>query len=572
MDEGAAMTTARTSRGHTLKRSALTIGIAALVAGCSSDASGGADAAALPDSGAGESDSGTTDAGAAHVTESVVVTVDLSSSAGSVRDLFGVNKKPTAYDAKDTNNSYDVSAAYRAFGISQVRLHGDDGIDLCAIYKDAKIEDYASGSPVVVSTCTADTSGGPPHLKWTVKDPSKVNDVANYRFTELDAALASLVGSGVAPYVRLGHFYNGVNDVGDTASWAKVAVNIYKHIIGTFAPSATKLSPAHVEVFNEPDGMFWVGAKADFYALFNATVDGVRAAATAAGNTVSVGGPGFTAQYLTKLKSSTSTANGFVGAVTAARLDFFSVHSYDDCATATLANGELFLKNVRAEINTQGLSSTPMHISEWNIGLGKACGEAFYATAQVQSYASGMLSLMQDPQYNIEAAHFFAGVQPMSLFAVDKTNVGKVMVRPVAWSLWAHSKLRAGSRYAAQVCASEKCESSTTAGGAVVALAGSASGKRYAIVANDKDVSISITLRVTKGVSSGKFTIFTPPSTEQTVAATKLGAASYIVDDATMAALIATVAPVIQEGVVANGGLETNVSLFARGIALVELP
>ncbi len=509
-------------------------------------------------------------ADAMHVTASVVVTVDLASSAGNVRDVVGVNKAPQTSDAKSGGNQYDLSAVYKALGVSQVRLH-DGAIDLCAIYKDAKIEDYASGTPVAVTTCTADTSGGVPHLKWTVNDASKVNDIANYRFDELDRALSAIVASGGKAYVRLGHNYNGVNDVGDTASWAKVATNIYKHVIGTFAPGAIKVEPQYVEVFNEPDGFFWVGAKADFFSLFNATSDGVRAAAIAAGKTVTVGGPGFTTNYLTKVKTGSSTANGFITAVSAERLDFFSVHSYDKCATATLLSGETFLKRVRAEIDAEGLATKPMHITEWNIGLGQTCGETFYATPQLQSYISGMLTLMQDTAYNIEVSNFYAGVPPMSPISVDKSKPGAVTLRPAAWSLWAHSKLRGGTRYAAQVCALSKCDASTTATGTVVTLSGTANGKKYAIVTNDTDTAIAFTLRVTNGASSGKFTSYAPPQTAQTVVATQSDK-GYRVDDGAMSALITSVPRTEQTGVSVNGGLEVNSSLAARSIELVELP
>ena len=123
------------------------LGLALVLAGCSTDAATASDAQS---DGATPLDSGTFDvrADALHVTESVVVTIDVSSNAGNMRDLVGDNKAPRASEAKSGGNSYDLAAAYKAIGISQVRLH--DNVDLCTIYKDAKIEDYASGSPITV--------------------------------------------------------------------------------------------------------------------------------------------------------------------------------------------------------------------------------------------------------------------------------------------------------------------------------------------------------------------------------------------------------------------------------------
>jgi hypothetical protein len=515
--------------------------------------------------------SAVSDAGAAgHVTQDLVVAIDVSSDVGAVRDLLGVNKKPRAPDARENGTTYNLPAAYKAFGISQVRLH-DDVIDLCTIYTDAKIEDFNTGAPVITTNCKASTAAGSPHLKWTVRDASKVDDPSNYRFADLDAALALIAASGAKAYVRLGHNYNGVNDVGDTASWAKVATNIFKHIIGSFAEGATKVDPSYVEVFNEPDGMFWVGSKTDFFALFNGTVDGVRAAAAAAGKSVLIGGPGFTANYLTTVKKATSSANGFVDGVTPGRLDFFSVHSYDTCETATLKNGETSLKNVRDAINAQGLTAKPMHITEWNIGLDKKCTDDLYASAQAQSFVSGMLTIMQDSQYNITEAHFYAGVPNMSLFALDKASPGLVTVRPSAWSLWAHSKLSGGTRYATQVCTGGKCESATAASSSVVALAGVAAGKRYAVVTNDTDAASTFTVRTNGGATAGTFRAHTPPRVDAKVTATKSGA-EYTLEEGPLTALIASVPAVELEGVSTAGGLEVNLTLQARAIVLVELP
>ncbi len=506
---------------------------------------------------------------APHVTENIVVTVDATKTDVPFRDLVGVNKAPRSWDGKAPNNEYDISAGYKALGISQVRIH-DDRLDICAIYTDAKIEDYASGSPVTVTTCTVDPIGGPPHLKWTVKNSATVNDLANYRFDDLDASISATLAAGSKPYVRLGFNYNGPNDVGDIASWAKVATNVYKHIIGAFGPSAVKVDPQYVEVFNEPDGAFWVGSKSDFASLFNATVDGVRAAAADAGKIVKVGGPGFTAEYLQKVNIAGSVANGFASAVTPARLDFFSVHSYNKCDAAMLSTTETFFKNVRAQIDKEGLASKPMHISEWNIGLGKGCGMNFFATAQVQSYASGVLTLMQDAAYNIDVGEFYSGAPPMSVFDFDQAQVGKVIVRPSAWSFWAHSRLVGGTRLATQVCSGGACGSSTAAKAPVIAIAGTVGTKRYAILTNDSASSVATTVRVTNA-SSGNFTVYVPPSAIQWVTATKSGS-RYVMDATSMAALAESIAPVTQPGVMANGGLESNVTLAARSIALVQLP
>src|SRR4029079_13687064 len=89
---------------------------------------------------------------------------------------------------------------------------------------------------------------------------------------------------------------------------------------------------------------------------------------------------------------------------------------YDKCANATLSSSATFLRSLRALVDGQGGAGKPLQITEWNIGLGQQCGNALYAEQRLQSYASGVLTLMQDPAQAIEAAHFYAGVTIMSLF------------------------------------------------------------------------------------------------------------------------------------------------------------
>jgi len=155
-------------------------------------------------------------------------------------------------------------------------------------------------------------------------------------------------------------------------------------------------APAFVEVGNEPDGAFWRGDRADFTAAYNLVVDGVRAAAASSGKTVQVGGADFTESILDAFSKSGNVANGFIAGVTAARLDFFSAHHYDSCSAATLSGAATRLKDFRAQLTAQEAASVPLHLTEWNIGLGNTCDAADFASAQSQSFASGFLTLMQD--------------------------------------------------------------------------------------------------------------------------------------------------------------------------------
>ncbi len=498
----------------------------------------------------------------------LMVTVDFNNSTGAVQDLFGVNKPPYMTDTVGSGNYYNVGQLYQAFGITMVRLH----VDLCDIYKDADIVDISSSTPVTVTSCSV-TGTGPSHIKWTVKNPANIDTISNYDFSFLYQDLSAVSGSGAKVYLRLGHGYNSANDTGDPGSWARVAANVYRHLTGTFGTFASSVAmPAisHVEVFNEPDGMFWAGSKTDFFQLFSDTVDRVRIAAAAASTTVVIGGPGFTTNYLEKSLVSTSSASGFVSGVTPGRLDFFSVHRYDQCGSASLASDETFFTNVRAKINAQGLTGKPMHISEWNIGLGSSCGDSFFGNQQVQSFSSGMLTVMQNPSFGIGAAHFFSGVTPMSLFAVDAGLPGTVSIRPSAWSFWAHSRLSGGTLFNVQVCKEDICLDGTSSANDVVALAGQVSGKSYAIITNDSDVNQTITLRVNGAPTLMNANVYSPPISAGTVAAGVNGTNSYTIDASVIQPLMDTVS--ITTVTAADGGNynEFTVWVDARTFVLVE--
>ena len=61
----------------------------------------------------------------------LVVELDASRVQGTIRDVFGTNKKPS-FDGRTLGTSVNAASLYSAFGLSQVRLH-DAGIDLCTI-------------------------------------------------------------------------------------------------------------------------------------------------------------------------------------------------------------------------------------------------------------------------------------------------------------------------------------------------------------------------------------------------------------------------------------------------------
>lgn len=502
---------------------------------------------------------------------SLTVEVDAAQTTGTVRDVWGVNKKPT-FGSRTPGSTVNASNLYAAFGVSQVRLH-DAGVDLCAVYSPATKLNVGVTPAQTVSGCELSGTGSPPHFSWTPSSSADadLNNPNNYDFSAVDQTLAETLATGGRVYLRLGESYNGPNDTSDPVAWAKVATNIYKHVLGTFKPTpGIAIDPAYVEVFNEPDGGFWRGSAANFYTLFVETVTRVRAAAAAAGKTVRIGGPGFTRSILTSSAVAGNPANGFVRAVGASNLDFFSAHLYSSCSTATLASAGTFLRSLRTLADSQGASDKPLHITEWNIGLGTQCGNDFYAEQRTQSFASGVLTLMQDPALNIDAAHYYAGVPIMSLFDFTTTS-GKARINPSAWAFWAHARLRGATRLATQVCQGGTCASGLASDALpVMAVAGQRAGGQTVVVTNDSATTQNFTLRL-KGLS-GLHTTVTTSQPPTGVVELPASGAPTAVDAANMQALAAAASSSTPMALsVAGGVANANLTLPARSVMVIDV-
>lgn len=502
----------------------------------------------------------------------VTVEVDTGQSAGTIRDLFGVNRKPSA-TAQTGGTNWDAASLYAAFGLTQVRTH-DTGVDLCSTYTAASRLNTGVSPAQPVTGCTLSGTSGRPHFTWTPTSSadSDLNNPDNYDFSSVDEAIRSAVSTGASIYLRLGESYNGPNDTADPVAWAKVATNIYKHVIGVFKPSTgVAANPVFVEIHNEPDGAFWAGSTETFNTLFIETSQRVRAAAAAAGKNVKIGGAGFTRSILTTSNQTGNPANGFIAAVGTANLDFYSAHLYDSCSTATLASSANFLRSLRALVDRQGGTGKPIHITEWNIGLGQQCGEAFFSEQRTQSFASGVLNLMQDPAQSIEAAHFYAAMPLMSLFNFTSAP-GKVRVNPSAWALWAHSRLNGMSMLVTEICTSSSpCLAGHAAESAsLMALAGKSGDKQRIVVTNDTNTSVNYTLRV-KGLSAGSpiATISIPPTGVNDLALSGNPAAP---DAAAVSALIASIGTETRSGLtITDGKLDMSLSIPAHSLQLVEI-
>ncbi|MFO1252328.1 MAG: hypothetical protein U1E77_14610 [Inhella sp.] len=506
--------------------------------------------------------------------QSLRVELDLAQPQGAIRDVFGVNRKP-GFSTKPTQGAaanLDAANLYAAFGLSQVRLH-DAGLDLCSTYTAATKLNTGVSPAQTVSGCELTGTGGIPTFTWTPTSSADadLNNTANYDFSGTDTALKEVASTGAATYLRLGESYNGPNNTADPVAWAKVATNIYQHVIGRFKPTAgvAAVDPVFVEVHNEPDGGFWRGTQADFYTLFRETVTRVRAAAQTAGKSLRIGGPGFTRSILTTSGVAGNPANGFIAGVGLSNLDFYSAHLYGSCDRASASESAAFLRNLRSLVNNQGGSSLPIHITEWNIGLGNQCGNAFFGEARTQSYASAVLTQFQDPAQNIEAAHFYAGVPIMALFDFS-TTAGKARINPSAWAFWAHAQLRGGTQLSTQVCQSN-CLAGYAAETLPLLALGAQRGERTLLVlTNDGSSAQSTTVRV-KGLGSGRYqaVLRTPSNAVQELSVAGNPAK---VDSTALQSLLASPAQETRSDLSPSAGvLELSTSVPARGLQVVEL-
>ena len=502
---------------------------------------------------------------------SVSVVIDTARTVGNIRDLQGVNVPPV-FDSKTPGTSYTAENLYTAFGISQVRLH-DSGLDLCSIYKAATRQNLSVSPPVTVTTCTVTPNGGITHYKWTPTSTADadLNNPDNYDFTEADEAIRKTLASGAKVYLGLAQRYNGPNDTNDAVAWAKVATNIYKHVIGVFKPSSgIAVDPAYVEIHNEPDGGFWQGDSATFISLYKEINSRVRAAAAAAGKSVKAGGAGFTKNVLTKSQQSDSTANGFLANVGVSAQDFFSAHLYDRCANATMQSSASFLRNLRSLVDSQGGAALPLHITEWNIGLGNDCGNSYFAEQRNQSFASGVLTLMQDPSLNVQAAHYYAGVTVMSLFDFTAA-AGVARINPASWALWAHAKLQGASMLDAQVCQSSTCAAGyTTDALPLLVLAAKANGGQEIVITNDSSADVSYDLKL-NGLSatSVDVTVIVPPTgtKDLPVSGSPQGVASKDVTS-----LMNSLGRTTQKSQTVSGGsLTLSITIPARSLQMLEV-
>lgn len=346
----------------------------------------------------------------------VAATVTIGGASGTILPLLGVNIGPVP---AGTSTNPELTAPYQAIGVTSIRTH-----------------DYYG--PLDMATLFPTPSADPANP-------------ASYDFAKSDEVWAAILAGGFAPYLRLGDSYT--NGAGypparprkprSTETWVKAAVEVVRHYTDPFRWGKSRLRD--LEIWNEPDNAtFWDGTREEFYDLYAAAAKALKAAFP----TTRVGGPGFTPGGALA-PSGQAFTRGLLDAVKAqgTPLDFLSWHAYTNDPDAFASAAAFY----RQELTSRGLTTTTMHVSEWNTSAERV--SAAEAT-EVRLMSRGASILTQGflafQDGGVTAANLYRGPDP-ALEAPTFYGIFRADARPkrsaLAFTLWtrlaAHATRRA---------------------------------------------------------------------------------------------------------------------------------
>lgn len=235
------------------------------------------------------------------------------------------------------------------------RFFGYDEADYTYMKDGKKLlsELGAMGGPQVFIRCHhLLTSGdGAYSLKFSSSSAYKEDTNGNpvYDWSINDKIFDTYIARGLKPYVEIGFMpealsshpqnyphHPPINDRApvdggqaypprDYAKWEELVYQWTKHCVARYG--ADEVAKWYWEAWNEPNISYWQGSRADFFKLYDYTVEGVRRAMPGAivGGPEVAGGPGgdFLAAFLEHCATGTNYATGQIGTP----LDFVSFHA-----------------------------------------------------------------------------------------------------------------------------------------------------------------------------------------------------------------------------------------------------
>ncbi len=382
------------------------------------------------------------------------VQIDLDKITGSYKNLLGINKSPLFY-MRNSTNKVDLTELYKLLSIKEIRVH-DNGLDPCHIYTDDKAIEINTMTDVT-ATCTYSGKTRLPHIVWSVNDINEIDNEENYDFSRADESISYAQKTGADIYLRLGESFRGPNDTDNYEAFARVANNIYKHYIGKFKPSGITPDISAIEVFNEPDGMFWVGDNDTLHSLVKETIKLVRNSSI---SDIPVGAAGFVHQINKNLQDPSSVAYDFIEKVGEDNLDFFSAHFYGECDQTKITDFISWIEELRENIDKRNMQNKPIHITEWNIGTGTKCSKInndIYNLPMTFAFASSFLFLAQEDRLNVTNTHFYAGWGGgMSIVTPLKGNK-EANINSVFWTFHLHKQFIDSKKVETLICENQNC-------------------------------------------------------------------------------------------------------------------
>ena len=209
-----------------------------------------------------------------------------------------------------------------------------------------------------------------------------------YDWTKFDTYLAAIVAAGMRPMMELSFMPKDLAKSGNSRDPPK-DLNVYKQFIQAVVQhcvdkyGAEDVGKWYWEVWNEPDyAGFWNGTMADYYALYDAAVDG----ATAVLPDILIGGPSTTepskiGAFLQHCKSANK------------RVTFVSSHSYPGACGDSPANATSLVNdnNTRvSQISSGGYTTATVKSvnTEWNSSYCGQGGKPGDANESMDSHAN----------------------------------------------------------------------------------------------------------------------------------------------------------------------------------------
>jgi len=317
------------------------------------------------------------------------ITVDAASVTGQLKPLRGVNGAPdltflggeVGGPGFSVGKPVDVSAGYRAAHVTLVRTHDSNGAsDLDPSAGDLPPLGPGFGPPPEVAKM----------LDLNVLFPKVDADPAleaSYNFGPTDKLIAGIKGIGAEVLFRLGR--SGMTTAKpptDLARYGEIVKHIVLHYNKGWA-NGFQYGIRYWEVWNEPDlgHIFWRGDAEQYYALYQAAAQAVKAADPDA----QIGGPA-----IALVNEASPYREGFLAYVRDHKLplDFFSWHWYSVDADDPREFAEIG-KTMRGLLDRYGFTATRSFLDEWNYDFRELKTAAPDA---VSSFVAAALIYMQD--------------------------------------------------------------------------------------------------------------------------------------------------------------------------------